>query len=201
MGNRGDGSLFQRFGVRGRLLLAFFGISAFAVLAAAAAMYSFSEVGKVLGRITEQRVPSALASLELSRQAERIVAAAPALLTVTTTVEHVEQSSRITSEVKRLVALLTDLRGSASDAAVLEAIEPAVARLDTNLDSLDGLVADRLAISEKKKAASPERIRNPYRHSASSSTLGVGDGFEAFPTASINRRPRPWVRGSSRKVD
>ncbi len=151
MGSKGNGSLFQRFGVRGRLLLAFFGISAFAVLAAAAAMYSFSEVGKVIGRITEQRVPSALASLELSRQAERIVAAAPALLTVTTTVEHVEQSSRITSEVERLVALLSDLRGSASDAAVLEAIEPAVARLGTNLDSLDGLVAARLAISEKKK--------------------------------------------------
>ena len=151
MGSKGDGGPFQRFGVRGRLLLAFFGISAFAVLAAAAGMYSFSEVGKVLGRITEQRVPSALASLELSRQAERIVAAAPALLTVTTTAEHAEQSSRITGEVERLVALLTDLRGSASDAAVLEAIEPAVARLNTNLDSLDGLVADRLAISEKKK--------------------------------------------------
>ncbi len=151
MDSRRDGGLFQRFGVRGRLLLAFFGISAFAVLAAAAAMYSFSEVGKVLGRITEQRVPSALASLELSRQAERIVAAAPALLTVTTTAEHAEQTSRITGEVERLIALLSNLRGSASDAAVLEAIEPAVARLDTNLDSLDGLVAARLAISEKKK--------------------------------------------------
>ena len=34
-------------------------------------MYSFDEVGKVLGRITQQRMPAALASLELSRQAER----------------------------------------------------------------------------------------------------------------------------------
>jgi adenylate cyclase len=42
-------------------------------------MYSFSEVGGVLGRITEERVPAALDSLELSRQAERIVAAAPKL--------------------------------------------------------------------------------------------------------------------------
>ena len=41
------GSLLQRLGVRGRLLLAFLGISAFAVIAAAAAMYSFDEVGKV----------------------------------------------------------------------------------------------------------------------------------------------------------
>ena len=78
------GSLLQRLGVRGRLLLAFLGISAFAVIAAAAAMYSFAEVGKVLGRITQERVPSALASLELSRQAERIVTAAPAFLAATT---------------------------------------------------------------------------------------------------------------------
>ncbi len=59
--------LSQRLGVRGRLLLAFFGISAFAVLAAAAGMSSFLSVGDVLDRITQQRVPSALASLELSR--------------------------------------------------------------------------------------------------------------------------------------
>ena len=72
----------SRLGVRGRLLLAFFGISAFAILAAGAAMYSFLEINQVLSRITRLRVPSALASLELSRQAERIVAAAPALLTV-----------------------------------------------------------------------------------------------------------------------
>ncbi len=74
----------NRLGVRGRLLMAFFGISAFAVLAAAAAMHSFLGVGKALDKITQQRVPSALSSLEISRQAERIVAVAPALLTVST---------------------------------------------------------------------------------------------------------------------
>ncbi len=37
--------MLNRLGVRGRLLMAFFGISAFAVVAAAAAMYSFLEVG------------------------------------------------------------------------------------------------------------------------------------------------------------
>ena len=51
----------DRLGVRGRLLLAFLGISAFAVLAAGAAIYSFAEVGKALERITQDRVPSALA--------------------------------------------------------------------------------------------------------------------------------------------
>src|SRR5215813_8633938 len=71
-------------GVRGRLLLAFFGISGFAVLAAAAGIYAFLRVGEVLETITQRKAPPALASLELSSQAERVVAAAPALLRVTT---------------------------------------------------------------------------------------------------------------------
>src|SRR4051794_38581994 len=63
-------------GVRARLLLAFFGISAFAVLAAAAGIYAFREVGDRLD-IVDTRVPSTLTSLELSRSADRIIAAAP----------------------------------------------------------------------------------------------------------------------------
>ena len=96
-------------GVRGRLLLAFFGISAFAVGAAVAAMVSFFQVRDSLSLITQHRVPSALASLELSRQTERVVAAAPALLTVTTLERYEEESSRIENEVERLNDLLGDV--------------------------------------------------------------------------------------------
>ena len=49
----------------------------------------------MLGRITQERVPSALASLELSRQAERIVTAAPAFLAATTRAQHQETSEDI----------------------------------------------------------------------------------------------------------
>src|SRR5215472_3553808 len=87
--------LLSRFGVRGRLLLAFFGISGFAVLAAAAAMYSFFRVGAVLETITERKIPPAMASLDLSRQAERIVAVAPALLGATTAAQHEKISKEV----------------------------------------------------------------------------------------------------------
>ena len=101
--------MLNRFGVRGRLLLSFFGISAFAVFAAATAMYSFLEVGNALERIIQFRVPSAIAALQLSRQVERIVAAAPALLTVTTAPERERVSGMISAEVDRLDSLLGDL--------------------------------------------------------------------------------------------
>ena len=66
--------------VRWRLLLAFLGISAFAVLAAATGTYAFRQVADVIERITRQHVPTSLVALDLSRQAERIVAAGSRLL-------------------------------------------------------------------------------------------------------------------------
>src|SRR5262245_3553300 len=128
--------MLRRMGVRGRLLLAFLGISAFALIAAAAAMYSFSRVGGVLNRITAERVPAALDSLELSRQAERIVAAAPKLLAVTSPEAQAEASAEIAGEVARLHQLQQGLDGRV-DQASLEALRGDIAQMAANLGGLD----------------------------------------------------------------
>src|SRR5215213_10600291 len=137
--------------VRWRLLLAFLGISAFAVLAAAAGTYAFRRMAYVIERITERRVPSALAALDLSRQAERIVAAAPTLLTARTQAQYQDISAAITEEVERLEALLAQIRSDVDPPAVA-AMEPAVEGLRRNLTALAGLVAGRLAVSARKDA-------------------------------------------------
>jgi signal transduction histidine kinase/CheY-like chemotaxis protein len=136
--------------VRWRLLLAFLGISAFAVLAAAAATWAFIELGRVVERITGERAPAALSSLELSRQAERIVAAAPALLAAPSEAARAEVAAGIRSQLAGLEALLARLRGTTPDAAAWSAIAPAVDGLGRNLDALDRLVADRLATARAK---------------------------------------------------
>ena len=143
--------LLSRLGVRGRLLLAFFGISAFAVLGAAAAFYSFRQVGDSLALITQQRVPVALMSQELSRHAERIVAAAPALLTVATEEEKTVRSAAISSEVNNLYSLLANLRSAGVESRELASLEPYVERLRDNLGEIDLLVNNRLMIAEQKK--------------------------------------------------
>ena len=154
-----------RLGVRGRLLFAFFGISAFALLAAGAAMYSFLEVGKTLEKITQQRVPLALASLEISRQAERIVAVAPALLAVTTPDQQEQVSSMIIAEVEHLNELLNELKGGGVAAPELGSIEAAVGQVNTNLAALDALV---------------EGYLDPAAACARASRDG-GGGFAAWP--------------------
>jgi adenylate cyclase len=142
--------MFERLGIRGRLLIACFGISAFAVLATAAAVYAFLQVGEVVERITERRVPSALASLELSRQAERVAATAPAVLSSTSPVQHNEVSAAMGVEMAHLEGLLAALKGTAVSTAVTE-IEAAVIGLRRNLNALDDLVAARLAAVARKE--------------------------------------------------
>jgi len=137
--------------VRWRLLIAFLGISAFAVLAAATGTYAFRQMAHVIEQITEERVPSALVALDLSRQAERIVAAAPTLLTARSQAQYQEISIAITAEVERLEALLAQIQ-SDLDSTTVAAMEPSVAGLRRNLTAIAGLVAGRLAVAAQKDA-------------------------------------------------
>lgn len=142
-------AVVRRLGVRGQLMLAFSGISALVVVAAVAGMHSLERVGEALGRITEERVPSALASLELSRQAERIVAAAPALLAVGDPGRQREVSAAVTGEAQLLNRLLEELRNSG---IATTALEPLVDGLGDNLAQLDRLVTKRLQLRARKTA-------------------------------------------------
>jgi adenylate cyclase len=143
--------ILSRFGVRGRLLLAFFGISAFGVLGAGVALYSFHRIDDALALITQRRVPVALISQDLSRHMERILAAAPELLAATTPDEKARWSVRISSEVNILTSLLTNLREAGYEDSELAWMEPYVERLRDNLGELNRLVNTRLGVAEQKK--------------------------------------------------
>jgi signal transduction histidine kinase len=141
----------SRLGVANRLMLAFLGITGLAVVGAAVAIFSFRDIGHALDRITAKRVPAALASVEVSRQAERIVSAAPALLSAATPTDHTESSRKIGAEMQQLTALLEGLEDRGADAAALGSMRSAVDRLRINLASLDRLVADRMVVSELRR--------------------------------------------------
>ena len=143
--------ILSRLGVRGRLLLAFFGISAFAVLGAGAALYSFQQISDAFASITQRRIPVALMSQELSRHAERIVAAAPTLLTATSQDEKEDRSVAISGEINVLYSLLTNLRSAGVESRELASLERYVERLRDNLSELNLLINNRLMLAEQKK--------------------------------------------------
>jgi adenylate cyclase len=142
--------MIDRLGVRARLLLAFFGISAFAVLAAGAAMYSFLKAGDALDRIALDRVPATIASQQLSRQAERIAAVAPSLLAVNTTQQHEQMSQRISTELDVLHTQLAALTSLDVDPKSLVLIENLVDRLRMNLSTVDTMIINNLVLVERR---------------------------------------------------
>jgi class 3 adenylate cyclase/HAMP domain-containing protein len=152
---------FASMGVRGRLLLAFLGISMFSLVAAASGLYSLSQVGGALNKITEQRVPEALSWLELSRRVERVVRAAPALLVVKTDSARIEVSNEIVSQMAQIEPILQRSRNYETEdekTATAEVVE-LFADMTENLVSLDELVKKRLSIVAFEK----KRIRDLSR--------------------------------------
>ncbi len=148
--NSASGELF-RLGVASRLLLAFFGISGLTIIGAGVAIYSFRQLGDVLDRIAAKRVPAALASQELSRHAERIIAAAPALLSAITPNELGEQSNKIRAEAQALTEQLESLEDRGADSVAVSSMRSSISRLRINLGQLDELVADRIVVSDRKR--------------------------------------------------
>jgi signal transduction histidine kinase len=134
------------------LLLAFFAISAFAVLAAAVGIYAFREVGYRLDMV-DARVPPTLTSLELSRSAERIIAAAPALFAATDRKRRDEVKNELEAEVNRLNGKVLDLKRDQTGDLPLLRIDPIVLSLTVNLEALEDVVARRLETNERMKAS------------------------------------------------
>ncbi|MGE0759530.1 MAG: ATP-binding protein [Pirellulaceae bacterium] len=132
-----------RIGVGGRLLLAFVLISFFATLAAVAGLVAFREVGDRLG-LVDRRVPAALAALELSRSAERIIAAAPALLIASDRQRRDAINSDLRSEGERLDAYLRELRAATSATDV----DVVVGTLSAQLAELDDVAARKLDLAD-----------------------------------------------------
>jgi class 3 adenylate cyclase/HAMP domain-containing protein len=152
---------FRRLGVGGRLLMAFLGISGFAVLGAGGGVYAFLEISDALRRITQERVPYALAAQAVSRQAERVVAAAPTLLSAATRKEYIVRSRQVAAEVDRLDRLIVELKG-AGIAQELGDIELIARQLRVKLWNLDRSVIKRLTIAADKEK-SVELLQGHYR--------------------------------------
>ena len=135
----------RNFGITGHLRAGFLGISALVVLAAGAGIYAFLEVSDSLNRITDDRVPAALAAQELSRRAQDIVAAAPTLLAAESYQQFQARSQEIRVDVERLDALVNEVGSQNVDYRALP-LREMVDELEANLRALDGAVARNLGL-------------------------------------------------------
>lgn len=138
--------------VRGRLNLAFLGISMFTLVAGGAGLLAVSRVHVALQRITEESVPQALALVEIARQADRILRAAPALLVATSDTARAAVAEVVNAEIDIMKSRLADVAAeSALATASVAGVRTQVARLDQNLRELDSLVSQRLEITRMRE--------------------------------------------------
>src|SRR6266550_1054082 len=132
-------------GVGARLLLAFFGISAFSALVAVAAIYAFYQAGQSLTLI-DRRIDPIVASLEASRSVERIVNSASNLSSVTTEEARERVFAGLSNKSTKLHSLLNELRDGGIGYERLAPIEDKTVQLDANLTALDADVRLRLQL-------------------------------------------------------
>lgn len=150
--------MFRHLGIGTRLLFAFFGITFFAVLSGVVALISFLEVGKVLHQIARFETPEAIESLEISRQAERMASAAPAMLSVTSIAQLEQIRASLEANSKRIDEKILRLKENDGESKDLTTMEWTVQQLHTNILELHDLIARRFQSSDARK-----RLLNEFR--------------------------------------
>jgi adenylate cyclase len=138
------------YGLRGRLLLSFIAISAFAVVAALVGNYAFYAIGQALHQVTEKSVPPAVATLELAQRTERIVAAGPLLLAATNNAEFASASAAVEQELKEAAQLLNDLPDKGLTVDKLIEIQAVFNQVAANLAALKSAAQLRIAAADRK---------------------------------------------------
>src|SRR5215469_839481 len=112
--NRSAGRLGPKIrlptGLRGRLLLAFAGISSFAVLSAVTAFLAFFVARQALEEMATTRAPLALGATDLLGHSERLVASGPALLSAVNANEVTAVMATMNAELADLHNLLDQMR-------------------------------------------------------------------------------------------
>ena len=186
--------MLRDFGVR-QLLLAFLGVSGFAILAAAAAMHSFLKVGEALDGITRDRVPSAVALLQLAAQAERIVAASPALVAVRSRAEHDAVSARIEGEARRLSGLVRELETGLNPGCGARPARRSGRRAEAQPRDARRACLDPAGAVRAESRLATEAGRHQRRSAAPAGACDEAAGCEAGAAGAEDRcrRPEPAV--------
>jgi HAMP domain-containing protein len=148
--------MLHRLGIRGHLITAFLSISFFAVLAAGVALYSFLEVGRSLERVSHREVPHTIDSMEIGRLAQRMVNAAPAMLTVSTAAQLDQIQSSIEADGQRIDERLGRLKANAAGDKTLLTMEWILGQLRSNVGELHDVIAHRSRISAARSQLQDE---------------------------------------------
>ena len=151
----------MEMGLRGRLLLAFVGISMFAVASGLAGHYAFNAVTAALDR-TNATIPPALAAVELARQSEQVLSAGPRMMTARTEGEVEGLFTFASNDLAAVRKAVDEFRNNAIDPNSLDELSSHVARVSDNLSQLKATAIERVQATTRRETLTNEMF-SAYR--------------------------------------
>ncbi|MSU89180.1 HAMP domain-containing protein [Rhodobacteraceae bacterium 2CG4] len=133
-------------GLRRRLLLAFVGLSALVVIAAAIAVLSLWLNRESHDRISNQSIPIATTALDLTRIAQEIVETVPELVAARDVAAQTALTSALSTRVEELAALLDQMRTYDIESRSAASIERSASLFAANIEAINRMVSGRIAV-------------------------------------------------------
>ena len=140
-------------GIKAKLFLAFGGMAMLTVGASAVAWYAFTDIDRSVTRITAGSIVGMAASHRLAEKSAEITATAPALIASRSEEERAKEQERLVQRLNEISAVTEGLKVTGTaEARVADLIE-IEGKIATELNALNGAVAQRLRLSAQRQAA------------------------------------------------
>jgi methyl-accepting chemotaxis protein len=136
--------------IRSRLYLAFALAAAMTVICSIVVLFASADTARTLKEIVSRSMPATADSFRLSEETSRLIAFAPRLIAVEDEIHRAEISAAIGAQTRDLQAQIERLR--ALDANEGSEIATAKAAMDERLNALKEAVADRITMSDQRRA-------------------------------------------------
>jgi methyl-accepting chemotaxis protein len=139
---------FTALRVKGRLFLAFGGIAATTVIAAAVSCVLFGQFRELLGQVTGRSIPAVTASLELAAQTQSLAAAAPALLAAKDDAQRTPRLDVLRQSLLAAGERIKRIESSGVDPKAVKVLNNEMATLTSKVLELDSAVGQRITARE-----------------------------------------------------
>lgn len=143
----------RRFGIGGRLIVAFLGVGLFAVGAGIVGVISYERLSKELAAIAREHLPGLASAARLAEASARVIAGMPELANAERR-DSYDRGRRVVGErLSELDKVLSERTGSGFDAPQLTAVAAEIRR---NLNAIDDVSGRRFTLAERIRGVSEE---------------------------------------------
>ena len=141
-----------RFGIRAKLAVAVGTVAGMILVASLLTWFSYSEIERLLTAVTRTNLPSVSNALKLSEATARLAAAAPALDLSQSQFQRQSNFVALQQQTERLLALIDQLAGTATDTGRVEELRAMIAAFGDNVVDRNILVDKRLQLLERGRS-------------------------------------------------